>query len=398
MPLVEATVSCPVHQSFRVAQVAGMFDVPLAKRATQTFRVEVPEVSEPWKIGAIVGPSGSGKSVVAAEAFGANVFAWATWRKNEAVIEGFDRSCSTREVTETLTAVGFSSPPAWLKPYHVLSTGEQFRCELAAALLSLSSLVVFDEFTSVVDRTVAKVGSLALQRALRDGRFSKKFVAVTCHYDVLDWLEPDWVLDMATGQLAHYYRGTGDDDAGRLLRPGQVRTTAVSGGDFNDRRWQRPPIELEVVRCRHEAWRVFAPHHYLSGSLSPTSRCFLGTWDEQPVAFAGLVRAFGRGQSGWRVSRIVVLPDYQGVGIGGRFLESVAEIAAAGAGSPRHEKVTIKTSHPAVIGHCERSPRWRCHSFTPGGKPVRACDDRGRANVSASRSFGRTTAGFTFLG
>jgi hypothetical protein len=22
----------------------------------------------------------------------------------------------------------------------------------------------------------------------------KQFVAVTCHYDVVDWLEPDWVL------------------------------------------------------------------------------------------------------------------------------------------------------------------------------------------------------------
>ena len=25
-------------------------------------------------------------------------------------------------------------------------------------------------------------------------RSKKKFIAVTCHYDVVDWLEPDWVF------------------------------------------------------------------------------------------------------------------------------------------------------------------------------------------------------------
>ena len=43
MPVVEITVDCPVFDSFRVEQVAGMFDVPLAAKATQEFRVGVPE-------------------------------------------------------------------------------------------------------------------------------------------------------------------------------------------------------------------------------------------------------------------------------------------------------------------------------------------------------------------
>jgi hypothetical protein len=60
------------------------------------------------------------------------------------------------------------------------------------ALLLEETIIVFDEFTSVVDREVAKVSSLAIQKAVR--RTKKKFIAVTCHYDVLDYLEPDWVL------------------------------------------------------------------------------------------------------------------------------------------------------------------------------------------------------------
>ena len=35
--------SCPVHDSFRVQQVAGMFDVPLAEKATERFQVELPD-------------------------------------------------------------------------------------------------------------------------------------------------------------------------------------------------------------------------------------------------------------------------------------------------------------------------------------------------------------------
>jgi hypothetical protein len=53
-------------------------------------------------------------------------------------------------------------------------------------------VIVFDEFTSVVDREIAKVSAYAISKAVR--RSKKQFVAVTCHYDVVDWLEPDWVF------------------------------------------------------------------------------------------------------------------------------------------------------------------------------------------------------------
>ena len=54
------------------------------------------------------------------------------------------------------------------------------------------TLIVFDEFTSVVDREIAKVSAFAISKAVR--RSKKQFIAVTCHYDVVDWLEPDWVF------------------------------------------------------------------------------------------------------------------------------------------------------------------------------------------------------------
>ena len=99
----------------------------------------------------------------------------------------------TKHIEHTFTSVGFASPPSWLKPYNVLSTGEKMRVDLARAILSNQELIVFDEFTSVVDRTVAKTASLALQKAIRKG--GKKFVAVSCHRDIVEWLMPDWIYD-----------------------------------------------------------------------------------------------------------------------------------------------------------------------------------------------------------
>ena len=115
----------------------------------------------------------------------------------------------------------------------------------------------------------------------------------TCHYDVVPWLAPDWVLDMATGRLA---RGS----------------------------LQRPRITLQVCRCRQEVWRIFARHHYLSGGLAAGATCYLATWDSRPVAFCAVVALLGR-KGHKRISRIVTLPDFQGLGVGMRLAERVAE-------------------------------------------------------------------------
>ena len=66
------------------------------------------------------------------------------------------------------------------------------RVDIARALCLDKPVIVFDEFTSVVDREIAKVSAFAISKAVR--RSQKKFIAVTCHYGVVDWLDPDWVF------------------------------------------------------------------------------------------------------------------------------------------------------------------------------------------------------------
>ncbi|TWT91006.1 hypothetical protein Mal64_14050 [Pseudobythopirellula maris] len=366
MSQFKVTVDCPVSESFRVQQVAGMFDVPLDDRSSETFSVELPDQGEPWEIGLVVGPSGSGKSTIAREAFGADLYEPAAWPADCAVIEGFDERLPVRRVIELMTAVGFSSPPSWLKPHAVLSGGERFRCDLARALSRGSldegkPLVAFDEFTSVVDRDVAKVCSAAIAKGIRSGRIPCRFVAVTCHYDVADWLAPDWVLDMATGQLQR-----------RRLRR---------------RPWRRPEVRLEIHRCPLAAWRLFARHHYLTGSLAPQARCYLATWEGKPVAFAATLPVIAqRGRR--RFTRIVTLPDYQGMGIGMRFVAAVAQLH-------RDEglRINVTSSHPALIGHCRNSPLWRTVGVNRSNRR------RSRTAFKAYRSAaGRAVVSFEYVG
>ncbi|MDO4558091.1 MAG: GNAT family N-acetyltransferase [Planctomycetia bacterium] len=401
------TVTCPVYDSFRVRQLSGMFDVPVEERQSRTFSVEIPEIDRPWRTGLIVGPSGSGKSTFARHLFGDRVYTRSVWPSDCAVIDCFGER-SIREVTAILTSVGFSSPPSWLRPYHVLSNGERFRCDLARALSGdipsssgscpsssvvpgerfphesvqgsspstdtitssadvyevsrtpesipdrgsvsreifrghfprsgdsgdESPTVVFDEFTSVVDRTVARAGSAAISKAIRSDLIRCRFVAVTCHYDVEEWLSPDWTIDMGTGE-------------------------------FHWRCLQRPGIELSLYRSDRSSWRLFKSHHYLSGELNPTAQCYIAVWGEDAVSFCAVLPQIGvRGMK--RISRLVTLPDYQGLGIGTRFVEEICRLYRSDG-----YRIGLTTGHHAMISHARRSALWRCSAVRRTGSASR---------------------------
>ena len=383
MPSLEVTVTCPVYDSFRVQQVAGMFDVPLKEKCTERFAVDLPDRSESWDVGLIVGPSGSGKSTVARQFFADELYGETRWPEDKAVIDCFGE-LPVKQVVELFTAVGFSSPPSWVKPYQVLSCGERFRCDLARALSGVESqesrvqsqtkireanasgsrlstldspLVVFDEFTSVVDRTVAKACSTAIAKGIRRGNIPGRFIAVTCHYDVAEWLEADWVLDMARGRLER-------------------------------RRLRRPEIHVEIHRCRLAAWQLFARHHYLSGSLAVGARSYLATWEGEPVTFCATLPVITK-RGHRRFTRIVTLPDYQGMGIGMKVVAAVASLH-------RQEglRINITSSHPALIRHCRHSDLWKTVNVKKTGSS-RASTARFQQYRSSA---GRAVVSFEYVG
>lgn len=142
-------------------------------------------------LGVIVGSSGSGKSTLLKN-FGIEEVI--DWDNNKAIISHFE---TPDEAINKMGAVGLNSIPSWYKPYHVLSNGEKFRAELAR---KLKSNTIIDEFTSVVDRNVAKAASVSLSKYIKNNNI-KNVVISTCHRDILNWLEPDWVIDTDSGEF-----------------------------------------------------------------------------------------------------------------------------------------------------------------------------------------------------
>jgi len=167
----------------------GQFDIQ-TEQVTERFTGSI-DLDGDWNIGAIVGASGTGKSSIAQSIFedlGNNFF-----YGDNSVLDDMPQDCSVKDITNTFSECGFSSVHPHGCAYSVLSNGEKMRVDIARALLQDREITVFDEFTSVIDRKVAQIGSYAIQKNVR--KRDKKFVAVTCHYDVLDWLCPDWLFD-----------------------------------------------------------------------------------------------------------------------------------------------------------------------------------------------------------
>jgi GNAT superfamily N-acetyltransferase len=374
MPMHRLDLHSEFPRTFRTEQVAGLFGLALdelaGERLAHRVVADVPALDETWTIGAIVGPSGSGKSSLARAAFGDVALDAAGWSADLPLIEAFDHNAAHRphtlkQIARVLTAVGLASLPTWLKPYRVLSTGERMRAELARAILathahadSQPALVVFDEFTSSLDRTVARTLCLATSRLLR--RASRvRLVAVSCHADIVPWLAPDWVVDLAPRQ------------ASSTFGPPQGEIHVSNLG------------HLPIVRAPQALWPQFAPHHYLGGNLSRAATCYTALWEDAPVAICAVVAALGWRRTK-RISRLVVLPEFQGLGIGMRLAEQVAALEAA-----RGNRVTITASHPAIVAACSTSPRWRYLGIKPTGSTRQVFAGR---EVASSR--GRSVASF----
>lgn len=178
----------PVANSYRVERILSDFDMPKEKGEIHIEgNIEIPEN---WNVGLIYGASGTGKTTIIKDLFPDAIIEEFSWSENS-FIDDFDKNIPFEQISKTLYAVGLGSVPTWVRPFKVLSNGEKMRVTLARGLLE-RDFFVFDEFTSVVDRQVAKVCSLAVSRYCK--KHNKKFLAVSCHKDVLEWLEPDWAF------------------------------------------------------------------------------------------------------------------------------------------------------------------------------------------------------------
>ncbi len=370
---VQISKHCVDFNSYRAARVKSLFNCESG--AGFGISAELPGAGEDWQIGVIVGPSGSGKTLLGRGAYGEDRFWEPRWNEDAPVIDCIGPDATFDDVTGALSAVGLGDVPAWLRPYQVLSNGERFRADLARLVVDRPALAVVDEFSSVVDRQIAKIGAFAFAKAWRRG--PGQAVLLSCHYDVLNWLQPDWVFDTRSGVLD---RGS--------LRP-------------------RPRIELDIWQTDWRHWHLFEPHHYLKTTLMAAATCYLGTINGEPVAHVGFSTRPGLVEA--RACRLVIMPEWQGAGVGMRFLNGICQMWREGRNRFDKPMPTLfHTSHPGLCAALRRDRRRTQVSAMLHGANRKRCHDslvkaaeKSPLAYSGGGGYGghfRAVQGFRYLG
>jgi GNAT superfamily N-acetyltransferase len=321
---IEVHNRCSDFNGYRAARVKSLFNAEWG--CNFDLEADIPVDDDGWRIGLIVGPSGSGKTSMGRRMFGGEaMYSPDGWPNDKPIIEAIAPKGSFDDVTAALAAVGLGDVPAWLRPYPVLSNGEKFRADLARVICEAPVKVVIDEFTSVVDRQIARFGALAFQKAWK--RTAGQCVLLSCHYDIIDWLEPDWIFDTATGEYS-----------GRGL-------------------WRRPKFELEIWQTDWRYWHLFEPHHYLKLPKMIAATNYVGVVDGELVCHIAVTTRPGVKEA--RACRLVVMPEWQGAGVGLRFLNAVCQMWLEGRnlhGKPMY--TLFHTSHPGLCAALRRQKAW----------------------------------------
>ena len=286
-------------------------------------KVEIPQLPTDGIV-LIVGTSGSGKSTILrslGEPKHPDV-------NDEAYV--IDNFSSPERGEELLLSCGLRTIPAWFRTPATLSNGERHRFEMAVCLDQ--GINTIDEFTSVVDRDTAKSLAYSVRKYYDKQNDSKPLYIASCHRDIVEWLDPDYVYDTDLCVL---------ENRRSLHRLGR-----------------RPPISLTIRSASNTYWRLFGKYHYLDTALARGAHCYVGLIDNKPVVFGAVIHSTsGTLHSYWRGHRTVVLPEFQGLGIGSAFSDAVAEIYHS-----RGLLYYSKTAHPAFGEHRNRSALWQATS------------------------------------
>lgn len=302
------TLTTKVEMEPIVERLAETSDYPF--KGESTFKVPEFDVPNNFSLGVIYGPSGSGKSTLLKE-FGSQKAV--EWNPNLSIASQVDPNLLMR--------IGLSSIPSLCRPYHVLSTGEKHRSDIAR---SLKSECVVDEFTSVCNRDLAESISIGVRNVIDHYEY-KNIVLATCHKDVVNWLEPDWVADTLTGEV-------------------------------KEGRSKRETSKFRVLPCSTKAWTIFKDHHYLTANINKSAYCWLMVASNNTICgFSSAINLPSPTiKNGWREHRTVILPDFQGRGLGSRLSNAVAKMYY-----DKGCRYFSKTAHPKLGEHRERSDLWK---------------------------------------
>lgn len=297
----------------------------------------------------ITGASGSGKSTFS-KYFGKEEEL--QWDNTKSIMSAFN---TPDEAVERLMSVGLNSIPTWCKPRNVLSVGEGFRADLARRI---KDNCVVDEFTSTVDRNVALSCSASVSKYIRRKNI-KKCVFVSCHKDFIDTLCPDYVIDL-DDEVIYDTRG--------LLR-------------------RKFELSLYEKTNKREIWNIFGKHHYLSADLNVACKMIVAYLNNEIVAMCALLpQPSGMFDNAWRIHRLVCLPDYQGLGIATKLMNTICDLFKY-----HNKTMYMRTSHTKLINYMLKNENWY-----GDGKLIESKQETGLMK-NRKIVFGRKSAAFKYI-
>jgi ABC-type lipoprotein export system ATPase subunit/GNAT superfamily N-acetyltransferase len=272
----------------------------------------------------IVGTSGSGKSTILRSL---GDLRQPVVANSCTTIENFS---TPERGEELLLACGLRSIPTWFRSPGTLSNGEFHRFEMAMSLDQ--GITTIDEFTSVVDRDTAKSLAYSMRRYFDSQTSQSVLYIASCHRDIVEWLDPDYVYDTDLCVLEN------------RRSPFRLGT--------------RPELTLTIKSSSVDYWRYFSRYHYLDTAISKSAHYYVLLLGDKPIGFHAAIHSTNRDiHSYWRGHRTVILPEFQGMGIGTAFSDAIAEIYVG-----RGLRYFSKTAHPSFGEHREKSPLWRATS------------------------------------
>jgi ABC-type ATPase with predicted acetyltransferase domain len=143
---------------------------------------------------AITGASGSGKSTLLRGV--RRACAQRALSTHTATTIASDRSCieelraSLPRTMLALSSAGLADAFVMARATRDLSDGERARFAVARALLSRSTVLMIDEFASVLDRATARGLCQSVRHAMRN-QPTRSLIVATAHDDVVAWLQPE---------------------------------------------------------------------------------------------------------------------------------------------------------------------------------------------------------------
>tara|TARA_R100000781_G_C4081542_1_gene127921 strand:- start:810 stop:1919 length:1110 start_codon:yes stop_codon:yes gene_type:complete len=299
---INVTLKSEVNKEFRCQVAANSLDIDVEKKSIHNLKIDNIDIPEKWNVGLVYGNSGSGKTTMIKHLFGENIFD-VELNEEEPIINQLPKDLSYEECAKLLNGIGLNSVPCWIRPLKTLSNGQKARAEAVYLMTKSDKIVFIDEWTSVVDRTVAKAMSLCLKKYAK--RTNKKVVVCSCHFDIIEWLIPDWLIDCNKQQF---------------ILP-------LSETFFFK---ERAKLKFDVREIDRTSWKYFSKYHYLNENL-PAGKIYLyGLFHNNNQigfqCFANYVPHRKNTTIIYHSNRTVVHPDYNGLGLGIKLINETSTL------------------------------------------------------------------------